>query len=121
MSDIVRKKIGLMRQEGSLSDFIALSSIVAPGTIICRNGELVASYVAKGISFETEDQFAIEDAVRNLNTLYRTIARNDVALQIHRLRRRRAPVPLFGERFGKDRLRHDGACGSRSRLCADGH
>lgn len=87
MSDIVRKKIGLMRQEGSLSDFIALSSIVAPGTIICRNGELVASYVAKGISFETEDQFAIEDAVRNLNTLYRTIARNDVALQIHRLRR----------------------------------
>lgn len=87
MTDIVRQKLGLMRQEGSLSDFIGLSSIIAPGTIMGRNGELVASYSAKGIAFETEDQLSIEDAVRNTNTLYRAIARNDVAVQIHRLRR----------------------------------
>lgn len=87
MTDIIRQKLGLMRQEGSLSDFIGISSIIAPGTIMGRNGELVASYSAKGIAFETEDQFSIEDAVRNTNTLFRAIARNDVAVQIHRLRR----------------------------------
>ena len=77
----------LMRGEGSHQDFIALSSVVAPGVVLCRSGELVTSYLAKGIAFETVDDVEIEQATKNLNILYRTISRSDFAVQIHRLRR----------------------------------
>ena len=80
-------KLRLMRQEGSHEAFIALSSVVAPGIVMCKSGELVASFIAKGIAFETVDDVEIEQAANNLNILYRTVSRSDYAVQIHRLRR----------------------------------
>ena len=77
----------LMQQEGTICDFVSLSSVVAPSVVMCRDGELVTTFLAKGVSFETVDEIEIEQAVNNLNILYRTIARNDFAVQIHRLRR----------------------------------
>ena len=83
----LNERINIMRQEGSHSSYIALSSVVAPGVIMCKSGELIATFVAKGISFETADDVDIDQATNNLNILYRTIARSDFAVQIHRLRR----------------------------------
>ena len=80
-------KLRLMRAEGSHEAFIALSSVVAPGVVMCKSGELAASFIAKGIAFETVDDIEIEQAANNLNILYRTISRSDYAIQIHRLRR----------------------------------
>lgn len=79
--------IKLMRSEGSHGAYIALSSVIAPGVVMCRSGELVATYQVEGISFETVDDLDIEKATNSLNTLYRTISRSDFAVQIHRLRR----------------------------------
>ncbi len=85
--DGLNERINLMRREGSHNDFIALSSVIAPGVIMCKSGELIATFSAKGISFETVDDVEIEQATNNLNILYRTISRSDFAVQIHRLRR----------------------------------
>lgn len=79
--------IDLMRQEGSINNFISLSSVVASGVVIGRDGELISSYQAKGISFETVDGIDLDLAINNLNILYRTIANSDFAVQVHRLRR----------------------------------
>lgn len=81
------EKIELMRNEGSLSGFIPFSSIVAPGIVMCRDGELVTSFLCKGISFETVDEIDLEQAINNLNVLYRAISKRDFAVQVHRLRR----------------------------------
>ncbi len=79
--------IEIMRLEGSINNFISLSSVVDSGVVMCRDGELVSSFLAKGISFETADDIDLDQAISNLNILYRTIARSDFAVQIHRLRR----------------------------------
>lgn len=83
----IEDKLKLMRSEGSHYDLIKLSSVVAPGVVMCRGGELVATFIAQGIAFETVDDVDIAQATNNLNILYRTIARSDYAVQIHRLRR----------------------------------
>lgn len=77
----------LMQNERSICDFVPMSSLVAPSVVMCRDGELVTTFLAKGVSFETVDEYEIQQAVNNLNTLYRTIANSDLAVQIHRLRR----------------------------------
>ena len=80
-------KIKLMQGDGSFDRFVQLSSVIAPSVVIGRDGELVTSYILKGIAFETVDDIEIDQAVNNLNILYRAIARNDYAVQVHRLRR----------------------------------
>lgn len=80
-------RVGLMRDEGSHDAYISLSSVVAPGVVMCRSGELCATWYARGITFETADDEDIEAGTSLLNTLYRTISRSDYAVQFHRLRR----------------------------------
>ena len=87
MSSAIDDNVRQMRSEGSHVDYISLSSVVAPGVVMCRSGELVATFIAKGIAFETVDDVDIDQATNNLNILYRTISRSDFAMQIHRLRR----------------------------------
>ncbi len=81
------EKIRLMRGEGSHESYIPFSSVIAPGVVMCRGGELIATFRLKGIAFETADEIDIEAATGSLNTLYRTVSRSDFAVQIHRLRR----------------------------------
>lgn len=83
----LKDSIALMRGEGSHESYIPFSSVIAPGVVMCRSGELIATFQAKGIAFETVDDASIEQAINNLNILYRTISRSDYAVQIHRLRR----------------------------------
>lgn len=80
-------KIKLMQGDNSFDRFVQLSSVIAPSVVMGRDGELVASYMLKGIAFETVDEVELDQAVNTLNILYRAVARNDYAVQIHRLRR----------------------------------
>ena len=81
------ENLKLLRRESSHNEYIYLSSVVAPSVCMCRSGELVTTFIAKGIAFETVDDLDIEQATNNLNILYRAVARSDFAVQIHRLRR----------------------------------
>lgn len=81
------ENLKLLRRESSHNEYIYLSSVVAPNVCMCRSGELVTTFIAKGIAFETVDDLDIEQATNNLNILYRAVARSDFAVQIHRLRR----------------------------------
>ena len=76
-----------LENEASHEDFINLSSIVAPSVIITKDGDLVTTYRAKGVSFETIDDQDLDSSTKILNTLYRAISRSDFAVQVHRLRR----------------------------------
>ena len=80
-------KVKLMQGESSLDRFVTLSSVIAPSVVMGRDGELVTSYLLKGIAFETVDDVDIDQGINVLNVLYRAIARNDYAVQVHRLRR----------------------------------
>ncbi|MCK0535746.1 VirB4 family type IV secretion/conjugal transfer ATPase [Anaerobiospirillum sp. NML120511] len=82
-----KESIDMMRAEGAINNFIPLSSVVAPGVVMGRDGELISSFIAKGITFETADDIEIDQGINNLNILYRTISNSNYALQLHRLRR----------------------------------
>lgn len=92
MESTLGQRVKLQQGEGSLDQFINLSSVIAPSIVMGRNGELVSTWKAQGISFETVDDADIDSATNNLNILYRAISRSDLALQIHRIRR-----PLIDE------------------------
>lgn len=81
------QRIKLMKGENSVSQFINLSSVIAPSIVFGRDGEMISTWRANGIAFETVNDAEINTAVEQMNTLYRVIARSDVAVQIHRIRR----------------------------------
>lgn len=97
-------KIKLMQGDSSFDRFVQLSSVIAPSVVMGRDGELVASYMLKGIAFETVDEVELDQAVNTLNILYRAVARNDYAVQIHRLRRpmRDSLTPCVEPGFARD-------------------
>lgn len=84
---VIDDKQRLLRNEAAIDQFINLSSVIAPSVVMGRDGELISTFLVKGISFETVDEIEIEQAVNNLNILYISLARNDISVQIHRLRR----------------------------------
>ena len=83
----MNKILHLVEGEGSLGKFINLSSVIAPSVVMGRGGELLTSFRVSGIPFETVDDQEVDIAVDQLNTLYRSIASSEIAVQIHRLRR----------------------------------
>lgn len=87
MKITLNKVLHLVEGEGSLGKFINLSSVVAPSVVMGRGGELLTSFRVSGIPFETVDDQDVDIAVDQLNTLYRSISRSEIAIQIHRLRR----------------------------------
>ena len=87
MKITLNKVLHLVEGEGSLGKFINLSSVIAPSVVMGRGGELLTSFRVSGIPFETVDDQEVDIAVDQLNTLYRSIASSEIAVQIHRLRR----------------------------------
>ena len=86
-STTLNKICQLIEGEGSLGKFINLSSVIAPSIVMGRGGELLTSFRVAGIPFETVDDQDVDVAVDQLNTLYRSISRSEIAIQVHRLRR----------------------------------
>ena len=71
----------------SLSDAIPYSSLVAPGIVMGRGGELYASWRLEGITFEAAGDIELERAASSLNLLYRSLPAGS-AITCHRIRRR---------------------------------
>ena len=86
-SQTLGQRLKIAQGEGSVNQFISLSSLIAPSIVMGRNGELITTWKAQGVAFETVEESTIDKAVNTLNTLYRAISRSDLAVQIHRIRR----------------------------------
>lgn len=84
---MIKKLKDFWQKEKSVSALIPFSSVVAPGLVMGRNGELMATLHLEGITFETQSLETLEVACRQLNNFYCTIAKPDRILQVHRVRR----------------------------------
>lgn len=84
---MIEKKREIWQKEKSLTGYIPFSSVVAPGVVYCRNGELISTFRCCGIPFETCNDDDIDSAASRLNTFYGSLSRSDIAVQIHRIRR----------------------------------
>lgn len=85
--NMIRRKRSLWEKEKRLSDFIPFSSVIAPGIVYCRNGELISTFRLEGIAFETSDNELTDIASMNLNSFYCNISKPTLAIQTHRVRR----------------------------------
>lgn len=83
----MQDKFSIAQREKPINDCIPFAGLVSPSIIVCRNGELISTLKINGIAFETNDDDLLDLASEQLNVFYRSIASNDVALQVHRLRR----------------------------------
>ena len=86
-TDSYLEKLNILRKEKTISDYIPFSNVVADGIVINRNGDLLTTFKAKGVSFETVDEVDIESYATQLNVLLRAISTSQTALYVHRIRR----------------------------------
>lgn len=77
-----------LNNERSLAPFIPFRSQVGPTTVITRDGDFVRTWRIAGLAFETQDKEKLLIRKDQLNTLFRAIASNNVALWSHNVRRR---------------------------------
>jgi type IV secretion system protein VirB4 len=73
--------------ERSTSNFIPYSTHVSENTIITKDGDFLRIWKVGGISFETADIDEILRRKNSLNTLFRSIGSDQVAVWTHMLRR----------------------------------
>ena len=73
--------------ERSVSSHIPYSSHVSPNTIVTTQGDFMRIWRVPGISFETAEPEEILRRKDSLNTLFRSISSNNVALWTHNVRR----------------------------------
>lgn len=76
-----------INNERAIAPFVPYSSHISPNTIITKDGDVLRIFKLSGISFETADADDILLRKDQLNTLYRSIGSNHVALWTHDLRR----------------------------------
>lgn len=73
--------------ERSVSSHIPYSSHVSPNTIVTTDGDFMRIWRVPGISFETKEPDEILRRKDSLNTLFRSISSNNVAIWTHNVRR----------------------------------
>lgn len=76
-----------INRERSVAPFVPYTAHVSPNTLITKDGDYVRIWKVSGISFETADFADMQLRKEQLNTLYRSIASEHVALWTHNLRR----------------------------------
>ncbi|UEQ17572.1 VirB4 family type IV secretion/conjugal transfer ATPase (plasmid) [Xanthomonas phaseoli pv. manihotis] len=74
--------------ERSISPFIPYSSQVSPDTIVTLEGDYVRTWRLAGLAWETADPEELLQRKEELNTLYRSIASEHVAMWTHILHRK---------------------------------
>ncbi|MDP4573450.1 VirB4 family type IV secretion/conjugal transfer ATPase [Pseudomonas sp. LPH60] len=77
-----------MNRERAVAPFVPYSSHVAPNTIVTKDGDYLRIWKIAGIAFETTDVDEILRRKEQLNTLYRSIGSNNVAIWSHQIRRK---------------------------------
>lgn len=83
----LKKPFEILKKEKTLEDLIPMSSLIAPGVVCCRNGWLISTVKVNGMAFETADDRDLDRAAAHMNNFYRTLARSDLAVKVHRVRR----------------------------------
>lgn len=77
-------------RERAVSPFIPFSSHVSDNTIVTRQGDYVRTWRIPGIAFETADPDEMLRRKDQLNTLWRAIGNENVAVWAHTVRRRKS-------------------------------
>jgi len=93
-----------INQERNFAPFLPYSSHISKNVIITKDGDLVRIWKLAGISFETADADDIALRKNQLNTLYRSIGSNNVAIWTHNVRRQTSDrlKARFENKFCKD-------------------
>ena len=73
--------------ERAVAPFVPYSSHVSPNTLVTKDGDFLRVWKLSGISFETADAEDMLLRKEQLNTLFRSIGSNNVALWTHSVRR----------------------------------
>ncbi len=77
-----------LNRERAIAPFLPYSSHVSPNTIVTKDGDYLRIWKVAGIAFETTDADEILLRKDQLNTLFRSIGTNHVALWSHNVRRK---------------------------------
>jgi type IV secretion/conjugal transfer VirB4 family ATPase len=77
-----------LNRERTIAPFIPYSSHVAPDTLVTKDGDYLRIWKMAGIAFETADMDDILLRKEQLNTLFRAIGTDNVALWSHNVRRK---------------------------------
>lgn len=87
-----------------ISDYIPFSSLVEDDVVLCRDGSLIATWAIEGIGFETSSTRALHQAADSINRYLISIAKSNVAVQVHRVRRHfhDSLEPIAGAGFAAD-------------------
>jgi type IV secretion system protein VirB4 len=93
-----------IKQERDASQYLPFARHVNEHVVALDNGEYMAVFVLEGMSFETADIATINDWHEKLNTAWRTIAHERVAVMVHTVRRieRGYPDGEFTSAFARD-------------------
>lgn len=104
MSAAASKYSNQINNERALAPFLPYSSHVSPNTILTKDGDLIRIWKLSGISFETTDASDILLRKEQLNTLFRSIGTNRVALWSHGVRRQTSDrlKSMFDNEFCRD-------------------
>ena len=93
-----------IKQERDASQYLPFARHVNEHVVALDNGEYMAVFALEGMSFETADIATINDWHEKLNTAWRTIAHERVAVMVHTVRRivRDYPDGEFTSAFARD-------------------
>lgn len=104
----------LDNSEKSLSQFIPYSALIAPGVVICRDGDLIATVKISGKVFEAVSNEALQRDAERQNNFLKVMASasstDEMSLKVHRIRRvvhdeLSVPDENLSSRFVKDFVR----------------
>lgn len=98
------KYLKQVSNERAVAPFVPYSSHVLPNTLVTKDGDFLRIWKLSGISFETADAEDMLLRKDQLNTLFRSIGSNHVALWSHNLRRQTSDrlVSTFESNFCRD-------------------
>ncbi|HHY0626552.1 TPA: VirB4 family type IV secretion/conjugal transfer ATPase [Vibrio parahaemolyticus] len=82
------KYVDVINNESPLADFIPYSSHVNSETLITKDGALVRVLKLDGLSFETKADPDLQLAHQRLNSLYKSLAEDNISVWTHILRRK---------------------------------
>ena len=116
--DLVR----FARMQKPISDYIPYSSLIEDDTVLCRDGSLIATWAIEGIGFETSSVRSLQQAANDINRYLISIARADVSVQVHRVRRHfyDSLTAIPGDGFAADfSRRYNEAIGAKALMATE--
>lgn len=85
--DIVGSLLSSARRDLSVADFVPFSTVVSPGVVMTRQGDLLASWQARGVFFECATEDELNSWAQQINAALRTAVPPGKAIYVHRVRK----------------------------------